>query len=273
LSFNKIKKTFLPFCILTSIIFINSCEQPLEEEEFPYEMKLVIRGILEPNQLIDEIYIGRTLPVAVPFNEDFANLKDAVGAVVSDGVFYPLRHTGDGIYTTDSLVASMGKTYSLVVQYQDKSVFAETYIPVPGSILSYEVTNVVEDGETKSVMEGTISPAGNESYTVNWVFLNFNGTISREGESFVQVNRSSAGQQIKVRSEAIPQSVLNNTNGNLGIRLYVYDGAFYNYFQTQGSAQIPDAIFGQPGTNIRWNVEGKGIGLFIGRTDTIKAAQ
>src|SRR4030067_3210264 len=164
------KRIFFPFCIFTSLIFISSCEQPLEEEEFPYEMKLVIRGILEPDKLIDDIYIGRTLPIGVPFNEDFANLTDAVAAVISDEIFYPLRHIRDGIYTTDSLISRTGKIYSLVVQWQDKSASAETYIPIPGSILGYGVTNVEEDGETISVMEGTIIPSGNESYAASWLF-------------------------------------------------------------------------------------------------------
>jgi hypothetical protein len=263
------KYLILSSCFLITSILFTSCEQPLDEDEFPYEMKIVVRGIIEPDRIIDEIYIGRTLPVAVPFDEDFAKLKDAVGAVVSDGIFYPLRHTGNGIYTTDSLTAQVGKTYSLLVYYQDKSVSAETYIPVHGSIVSYKIINTQEEGEFINIMEGTIIPRGNESYTASWVFVNFNGVVGRESENFVQVVSSSPGQQVKVKTEKIPPNLINSTSGSLGIRVYVYDKAFYDFYQTQGSAQITDAIFGQPGTNIRWNVEGDGIGLFVGRTDTV----
>ena len=142
------KKILLLFTPVFLIFIFNSCEQPLEEEEFPYELKLVTRGIIEPGQLVEEIYIGRTLPICVPFDEDFANLSDAVGAVVSDGIFYPLRHTGNGLYTTDSLIARTGNTYFLLVQWQDKSISAETYIPSPGTILGYRLNSFQEGGET-----------------------------------------------------------------------------------------------------------------------------
>ncbi|RPI70206.1 MAG: DUF4249 family protein, partial [Ignavibacteriales bacterium] len=184
------KKIFL---LSIFIIVLSSCEQPLEEEEFPYEMKLVIRGILEPNELVDEIYIGRTLPIGVPFNEDFANLTDAVAAVISDGIFYPLRYTANGIYTTDSLIARTGYNYFLVAQYQDKSVSAETYIPIPGSITGYDLkTELQGDGETIAFMEGSVVPRASESYAATWVFVNLNGIISEEAEEFIQVTPPSS---------------------------------------------------------------------------------
>jgi hypothetical protein len=263
---------FLLGAVLFLIIF-NSCEQPLEEEEFPYEMKLVIRGILEPDQLIEDIYIGRTLPISVPFDEDFANLQDAVGAVVSDNVFYPLRHTGNGLYTTDSLIARLGNTYSLVVQWQDKSASAQTYIPFPGNVISSELKTFQEDGETIYYVEGRINPRGNESYAASWVLQNLNGEITREAEKFLEVIRSSDGQQIKIRTEEVPLNIIsihNNGSGRLGIRFYIYDEAFYDYYISQGSGQIPDAIFGQPGTAVKWNIKGEGIGMFIGRMYAVR---
>lgn len=263
------EKIFLSFSLLIVFIFFPSCEQPLEEEEFPYEMKLIVRGIIEPGKIIEDIYIGRTLPVGVTFNEDFANLKDAIGAVISDEVFYPLRHIENGIYTTDSLVAQKGKRYSLLVYYQDRAASAETYIPIQGSIVGYGIKNIQDNGNGASVMEGIIIPRGEESYTASWVLVNFNGNINRESEIFAEVVTASSGEELKVITDKIPPNILNSTSGDLGIRVYIYDRAFYDFFRTQGSAQITDAIFGQPGTNVRWNVAGEGIGLFIGRTDTI----
>ena len=249
-------------------VFLSGCEQPLQEEEFPYEIKLVIRGVLEPGKVINNIYIGRTLPINAEFDEDFANLTDAVGAIVSDEVFYPLRHIQNGIYTTDSLVAEKGKTYYFVAQWQDKSVSATTNIPVPGKVISYGIKSAEENGKRVSVMEATIDPYGDESYTITWVFVYNNGVVGREGDNFVQVNRSS-GEQINVQSDVIPSSLLNSTTGKLGIRVYVYDKAFYDYFRAQGSSQISESIFGQPLSNVKWNIEGEGIGLFVGRTDTL----
>jgi hypothetical protein len=258
------------FLIAMSVfIFFDGCEQPLQEEEFPYEIKLVIKGVLEPGKLIDDIYIGRTLPINAEFDEDFANLTDAVAAVVSDGVFYPLRHIHDGIYTTDSLIVGRGKTYYLVAQWQDKSISATTSIPMPGKVLNYGIKSLEENGKQVSVMEATIEPLAVESYTITWVFVYPDGLVSREADNFVQVNRSLSGEQIKVHSDAIPPALLNTSTGKLGIRVYVYDSAFYDYFQAQGSTQISESIFGQPLSNVKWNIEGEGIGLFVGRTDTL----
>lgn len=259
----------LTLVVISVFILLNGCEQPLQEEEFPYEIKLVIRGVLEPGKLIDDIYIGRTLPINAEFDEDFANLTDAVGAVVSDGIFYPLRHIQDGIYTTDSLIVEEGKTYYLVAQWQDKSVSATTSIPVPGKVLNFGIKNLDQDGKQVSVMEATIDPHSDESYTITWVLMYSDGLVSREADNFVQANRSLSGEQIKVRSDVIPPALLNSTTGKLGIRVYVYDRAFYDYFQAQGSTQISESIFGQPLTNVKWNIEGEGIGLFIGRTDAL----
>jgi hypothetical protein len=261
------KKSLL--LIFFSLFFFFSCEQPLEEEEFPYELKLVIRALLEENKVIGNIYIGRTLPVGIQFNEDFAKVTDAVGAVVSDGIFYPLRHTGNGIYTTDSLIARRGKTYSLIVQWQEKIASAETTIPFPGSILSYGVMAINENGQTFNALEGTVIPFADESYAATWVLVNFNGTIARESENFAQVARSLANQTLRVRTIEIPDFILNSTSGNVGMRFYIYDKAFYDYFISHGSGQLPDAIFGQPGTNVRWNITGDGIGMFIGRINII----
>lgn len=255
--------------ILFSIFFLNSCEQPLEEEDFPYEQKLVIRGLLEENKLINNIYIGRTLPVAVPFSEDFARITDAVGAVISEGIFFPLRHLGNGIYTTDSLIAQRGKTYSLVVQWQDKVASAETVVPIPGSIVSFGVSSINENGQSVNVLEGTVMPFANESYAATWVLVGFNGIISRESDSFAQVTKSS-NQATSVRTVEIPGNILNSGTGSVGIRFYIYDSSFYDYFVSHGTNQIPDAIFGQPGSNVKWNIIGDGIGMFIGRTDLIR---
>lgn len=258
------------FIVFSLAFFFNGCELSLEDEDFPYEIKLVVRGIVEENQVIQNIFIGRTLPVAVPFNEDFAKLTDAVGAVVSEGVFYPLRHTGGGVYTTDSLIASRGKTYSLVVRWQDKSITAETTVPVPGTLHSFGIATFDEEGTTVNVLEANITPFANESYAATWVLVAFNGAIIRESDTFGQVVRSNAGIPVKVRTDIIPPHILGSSQGSVGLRLYVYDSSFYDYYISQGSSQIPDAIFGQSSSNVRWNVKGDGIGMFIGRIDLVR---
>ena len=262
------RKTFLFPNLLFALILFSSCEQPLEEKDFPYELKLVIRGILKPDKLIDSLYIGRTLPIGVPFDEDFANLNDAVGAVISDGVFYPLRYTANGIYTTDSLIARRGEKYYLLVQWQDKSASAETYIPQAGKLLNSGIVKVNEIDTSYSVIECTIDPVESEAYAVTWVLKYFGGQVIDESESFAEVVRSTSNEIIKVRSDPIPDDVLTSIN-TLGVGIYIYDRVFYDFYLSQEVNKIPTGIFGYPATNAKWNIKGDGIGLFIGRVDMI----
>jgi hypothetical protein len=262
--------------ILFSVLyyFISGCENPVEDEDFPYEMKLVVRGIIEKNKLIKDIYIGRTLPVAVPFDAEFAKVKDAVGTVIVNGVSYPLRHTGNGLYTTDSLIAREGNRYYLLVRWQDKSANAETTVPRRGDIASLKVIKSLKEGKEIAYMQTEIRPFSDEVYGANWVSVTIAGAISSEAKEFGNVTKpaQSSNEVLKVESQQIPAPLLTSS-GNLGVRLYTFDKDFYHYFISQGSSKIPDAIFGQPGGNVRWNIKGDGIGMFIGRIDTLLVIQ
>lgn len=264
------RKSLLLVFALTSQLILTNCEQPLGEEEFPYEIKIVVRGIIQKDKVVEDIFLGRTLPVAVPFDEDFAQLKDAVGAIICDGVTYPLRHLQDGNYTTDSLLARSGKTYTLLVQWQNKSVTAETRIPPIGEVVSFGQLQRTENGQTTTVIESVVAPISNEVYASTWVYLSNAGVQRDEGDEFGNVTTADQNPlgSLKVQTSLIPGSVLSS-EGLIGTRIYIYDNAFYDYYISQGSSQIPDAIFGQPGGNVRWNISGDGIGMFIARNDTL----
>lgn len=257
----------LSFLIIL-IFFIISCEQPLEEEEFPYDLKLVIRGVIEPNKLINDIYIGRTLPVSLPYSEEFAIVKDAVGAILVDNVSYPLRHIAKGIYSTDSLFGERGKEYTLLLRWENKSAYATTKIPVIGNISAAYVSQKIIDDENRYYLESTINPFSNEVYAATWALLNLSGVIVNEAKEFESVIKP-MNNNIKVPTVPVPTNILNS-GGPLAIKIYIFDSAYYDYYITQGSNLVSDAIFGQPGSNIRWNVMGDGIGMFIGKADTLK---
>lgn len=262
------KKIFLLIAGI-SILYVAGCEQPLEEEDFPYELKLVVRSIVKTNRLIDSIYVGRTLPVSVPFNEEFSKVTTAVGAVVSEGVFYPLRHKGNGYYTTDSLIARSGRTYSLIVNWESISINAQTTVPVIGSLNGTYVDQGIENGRQFNFLEGIVTPFSNEVYGATWFLMSYAGFINQEASEFAKVVKKNSNEQVVyVPTIEIPQS-FNTYNGSYGIRLFAYDAPFYDYYITSGTSQVADAIFGQSGTNVKWNIYGQGIGMFVGTADTI----
>jgi hypothetical protein len=253
------------FLIVFCGILFYSCEQPVEQEDFPYEVKLVINGLLEPDKIINNIYIGRTLPVGVDFVKAFADLSDATGAIIDDSVFYPLRHISNGLYTTDSLTAVSGKKYLLIANWGDKTISAETTIPFMGDIKTIFLNN------SARTVESDVVPYGNYSYGATWVILGTAGNVTTESNTFGNVVNGKEGVSSKIISQEIPAALFNNSSDRLGIRIYVYDRQFYNYYLTSGQDKLDDNSFGNLSGKISWNIKGDGIGMFIGRKDSVKA--
>ncbi|MCA0390130.1 MAG: DUF4249 domain-containing protein [Bacteroidetes bacterium] len=259
--------------IFTSFL-LTGCEQVVGEEEFPYEMKLVIRGLLEDGQDIKDIYIGRTLPVAVPFRGDFANLTNAVVSIKVDTLRYILRHTRDGLYSAPNGVkARAGKTYELLVSWENLSAGAVTKIPEAGTIGGVFLLNSVNDtGKSIKVMSADITPRGDEAYAVTWLAFTQTGQIYTEDNKYNVVAKMLPNVNtttIQAQSAEITPSYLARPQ-DLGVGIYVYDGSFYDYYKTKGSSKLSDAVFGQPSTSVRWNILGDGIGMFVGRSKTTK---
>ena len=262
------------FVLIVAGVLLSGCEQVVGEEEFPYEMKLVIRGLLEDGQDIKDIYIGRTLPVAVPFRGDFSNLTNAVVSIKVDTLRYILRHTRDGLYSAPNGVkARAGKTYELLVSWENLSAGAVTTIPEAGTIGGVFLLNSVNDtGKSIKVMSVDITPRDNEAYAVTWLAFTQTGQIYTEDNRYnVVVKRlpNVNTTTIQAQSAEITTSYLSRPQ-DLGVGIYVYDGSFYDYYKTKGSSKLSDAVFGQPSTSVRWNILGDGIGMFVGRSKTTK---
>lgn len=270
------RSKLFPFILLIVVGFLFSgCEQIVEEEEFPYETKLVIRGLLEDGQDIKEIFIGRTLPVAVPFRADFSNLPDAVVSIKVDTLRYILKHTKDGLYNAPAGVkARAGKTYELLVSWGGYSAGAITKIPEAGSVGGVFMVNSVNDtGKSIRVMSVEVTPRADEAYAATWLAFTQSGQIYTEDIKYNTVVRKLPGattNTVQILSAEVPASYASKPQ-DLGVGIYVYDTSFYDYFKTKGSSKLSDAVFGQPSTSVRWNILGDGIGMFIGRSKTVKA--
>jgi hypothetical protein len=238
-------------------------------------VKLVIRGLLEDGQDIKDIYIGRTLPVAVPFRADFSNLSTAVVSIKVDTLRYILRHTRDGLYSAPAGVkARAGKTYELLVSWEGYSAGAITKIPDPGSFGGVFLINSINDtGKTIRVMSVEVTPRADEAYAATWLAFSATGQIYAEDTKYNTVVRklpNANTNNLQVLSAEVPAAYASRPQ-ELGAGIYVYDTSFYDYFKTKGSSKLSDAVFGQPSTSVKWNILGDGIGMFIGRTKITKA--
>jgi predicted amino acid-binding ACT domain protein len=93
--------------------------------------------------------------------------------------------------------------------------------------------------------------------------------VSDESQVFSTVTgKDSRGIAICTTSE-IPSNYINMSNTSLTARVYIFDHQFLDFYSTQNLNQVSDAIFGQTGSQVKWNIKGDGIGMFIGRLDTL----
>lgn len=259
------------------IPFLPGCEEVIESEDFPYEARLVIRGLIEEGVPVQNIYIGRTLPVSVPFNQQFADVKTASAGIRYKDSVYVLRHTQNGLYSAPGLPVVQGEKYTILVQYENLFAFAETTVPKFGDILKV-VLETSRDTSAAPVTYGyiAINPVPGVVYGATWVNLGLNDQIFLEADQFNNVVRPVSDNgilpTIGVVTMPIPRNLLSSPS-SLGARIYAYDDPFYDYFKSQGAGKLSDAIFGQASSVVKWNVKGDGIGIFVSRIRTVRRVQ
>jgi len=263
------KKIFLSGLIFISTLFI-SCEQPLGDEEIPYELKIVVSGTLYPYQQVKDIYIGRTLPISYSYSEEFGALGDANAVIECEGKYYPLKHTGKGLYANDTLTSEPGKRYVLIVSYENKLATAETKLPGAGVINKLSLALKDIGGVKENYVNAVIKPHDDEVYAVSWIFMLPNGFISKEATEVPEVTGSRDHAALTVNSAVIPHYLINSSRENLAVRIHIFDKQFRDYFITKPNSEITDQIYGQTRSNVKWNVKGDGIGLFIGKMELVQ---
>lgn len=252
------------------ILLTSGCEQTSTTEEIPYKTVLVIRGLIEEGKVIKDIYVGKTFPVGLKYSADFANVTNATVLLqINDEAIITLRHTLNGLYTTNNLVARRGNKYTLIIQWGDKTGYGQTEIPQKGAFSSTSVVMKEENGQQIFNLEGRVSTFNNEAYGATWAVLGSGNSIMDESKEFGNIVKGkTAGENIIVPTATIPRNFVSGSS-TLGVRFYIYDSPFYDYYLTQNSNQISDAIFGQPTAAVKWNVTGDAIGMFVARCDTL----
>jgi hypothetical protein len=262
-------KKFIYILYLLPLVLFYSCVQPSEEENIPYIPKLVIRGMISEGIGVKDIYIGRTMPVSVKIDPSFTDLSDAVAYIVYNDQFYPLYYTYNGLYRNDTLQIIRGEKYTLIASWQNLAINAETTIPIVGTIPPFILQSQPSNNNQVHYLQSQIIPHSDEVYAATWVLLYLNGAVSDESLVFGTVTGRDQSGVAVCQTADIPQADINKANTKLSARVYIYDHAYLDFYSTQSLNQVSDAIFGQTGSQIKWNVKGDGIGMFIGEADTL----
>lgn len=201
-------------------------------------------------------------------------------------------------YAVPGLVAISGKTYLLEARWQGKIATAQTQIP--------RAVQLIRPLETRTTFDTVVNVNVARGTSVRTVFIEKNlriktAVISRKGEVYepwvyaiqsrvpqtITYNSSTSSRNTRVfqpsHTAQTDELLLETTYTLYTFRsgspdpnpladskfVYVvhsYDDVYYDYITTLSRARSGGGILGSNGFNPLWNIQGDGIGIFIGMT-------
>ncbi len=259
--------------ILFFSIILFSCVEVIENPNLPFEERIVVYGILEPNVPL-ELFINKTIPALTEY-PSFSILRDANVQIESEGRIYVL-YVKDSVYpnivesffTSDELIIQEGKTYNLTVNWRGKTVKSTTHIPpkpIATSVWNSDTSNsdlafmqaFRTNISAKNVPNGIIMGILADKDTIK----PFNDLFFIDNPYELMDYNLSQDSTIISFSRGFDDPFYNSYPY---ARLIAFDPAFLLYYRTLDGRNNNDGIFGGGGRNPIWNVTGDGLGLFLG---------
>jgi hypothetical protein len=269
------KQIFIIVMILIIFFQLSGCEPVIIDAQFPYQEKIIVRGILQDRSTINNIKISKTLPPLENYSEEKSFITDANVSIEVNQIKYPLFYAGQGNYKNDNVIVKSGLEYKLLVDWNGKSISASTRIPDRTIIDKTEQrvyrcscqqhwvieVSAVFRPSTNAVYIGGMDEIKNNVITSRFMTLDIKRTkdTSEDGKIHLIILEFNT-----------PDTVTSlNYVKNLTRFVESYDEPFYNYFRSKNNgvsqSEIDENIFGTNGGNVQWNVTGNGFGLFIGK--------
>lgn len=260
----------IKYLFISGLLFFYSCENAVVENDLIYEERLVVRGLLVAGNPI-EVTFERTLPLDQPFDSTKAQLSDVTAYITHNDVIDTLQYTGAGKYRSSAMIAQNGEGYKLSAEWNGKSLTGETSVPYTTTFQNGKIiTEVNENGDTVHYIQGLLTPREGAVYGASWVILDPLSGFHLEDNVIPVLLRESdkdLNNRLTLKTRNIPDTLYAAWHNYFYIRVHAFDEEFYNFFVTQDANNASSNIFSQSGINLRWNVEGDGIGMFIGESD------
>ena len=272
--------------LIILLLAFAGCQTLTNTNDLPYEDLIVVKGMVQSGQPVQNIYFTHTLPLNVTYSASQAILTDVSGHITVDGKQYPLQYADSGLYSCPSLIGESGKTYILDADWNGKHVHSETTIPQPVQIDSLLVTDVqIDSGKSPDPSRKFYTIAGNllvliEAKPGGAYALTYSAQSGITGDTTWFIG----GPGIVV-NDPTPNAVslwlsyngvsnsgdsLSYINKPLKAIVYSYDPHYYDFITSYNPNQSFD-IFSSGGINPNWNVTGDGFGIFIGVSVSEKA--
>jgi hypothetical protein len=259
-------------------IAIGGCEVVVDSTELPYTPHIVVNAILSTDDSLTEIELSKTLPLSQPYTRDAAWITDATASITFDGVQYPLRYLGEGKYMAEGLPIQTGKRYTLDVSWHGLHTSGSTEIPVAAPIDTGRVSIVTDEfGYSQAIVWWYTHVPKPVALLATYEYkhhLTAWDSIYMERDPNYRPDTFWHSMGVEYYDVALAKAVDRDSAGfhaygsidpdeDYRAVLYTYDAGFYEFARTY-RRYYDDSPFGSGGTNPRWNLDGDGIGLFIG---------
>lgn len=254
--------------LLCSSLLAVGCEEIVDDPgALPYEEKLVIRSIIAADEPMDSIDITRTLPPLENYEDEKAWVHGALVIVRHSGIADTLLDVGRGQYFKPGIIARPGERFELDVVWNNKRATATTRIPQHPTIASTKLTYTYGKwGNRIDVIDAMVKPRTGEVYSATYRYRQ-QGSPYTATDPYVRdmyrVADTTANGLLKVSCESY---LYYPGDGELAYQIVVqsYDEPYYSFFSSYHSGGGDDDPVFSNTRNIKWNVQGDAIGVFIG---------
>lgn len=248
---------------------LSACETIIDSNDVPYVDRLVIEAVIDADSAISGIRITHTLPLDRVTTTEESYVPNLTGAVTTRDGRFPLVYQGSGLFAAPGAIAHAGDVCSIETSWNGEPVRAHTRIP-----LAPQVLQTVFSGE-RAPDSGYVNLRSVECWVNGldsmavyaasiYVVTEFFG---RDGRGY----RSSNGDLKQPHDTAadgrldigMPNTHFYCREDSSLFEVSAYDHPYYDFVQTFTNGGNDD--FFDSSTPVRWNVEGNGIGIFIGR--------
>jgi hypothetical protein len=248
--------------LLTAAALLGSagCEETVPLEGLPYVERPVIAARVVEGMDTVLLSVTRTLPTTVAYDASAAAVVDAGVILRSDGTDYAAVHQGSGRYAAGVPRIAAGATFALDFTWSGRRVTAQTFVPAPAQVGS---SALLRDSSAYT-LRSVLLPRPAETYCQSWAIRGPAGRMLAGGTFTVALEGSGTGDSLTLTESY--SSLPLQQGDTLYAVVHAFDNQFTAYFASRGANRSghDDLVFSEAGGSVRWNVQGDGIGMFIG---------
>jgi hypothetical protein len=248
------------------LIPFTSCEEDVVDTSgITYKEQLVIKAFLFAGENATNIQITRTLHPLENYEYEKALVKDAKVAIIHNNQRYNLAYNSySQTYENSEIIFKEGETYYLDASWKNLKATSRTTIPAFEIAKTYYNFERDKEGYYWLMLINAV-PTGNNYCSFGGVvseqntYMDYDGLIDNFSDASLSVICG-----VRWFSSIADSSYQISLAKQDTYFLTAFDRSLWDYKTTRWAGSSGEDIFGNSGANVKWNINGDGIGLFIG---------